>query len=88
MGQPEDLGHRVGLLLDRRVGGLVLLLHGDDHERQKHGVDHAQGGVDEAGNVVVALARDGWHEALDQLEPYEGGEADPSDHQDAVDYGE
>ena len=86
MGQPGDLGGGVGLLLDRRVGGLVLLPNGDDHERQEHGVDHAQGGVDEAGHVVVLLARGGWHEAMYQLEPYERGEANSTDHQDAVNY--
>ena len=75
--KPEDLGHRVGLLLDRLGGSLVFLPHGDDHEREEHGVDHAQSRVDEAGHVVVSLARDGWHEALDQLEPYERGEATP-----------
>ena len=68
--QPEDLGHRVGLLLDRLACGLVFLPHGDDHERQKHGVDHAQSRVDETGNVVVGLARLGWNEAMHQLEPY------------------
>ena len=73
----EDFGRRVGLLLDRLACGLVFLPHADDHERKKHGVDHAQGGVDEAGHVVVALARDGWHEALDQLEPGERDQAHP-----------
>jgi hypothetical protein len=80
----EDLGRRVGLLLDRLACGLVLLPHGDDHERQKHGVDHAQSRVDETGHVVVSLARDGRHEAMHQFEPYECDEANPSDHQDAV----
>ena len=82
--QQEYLRGRVGLLLDRLAGGLVLLPHGDDHERQEHGVDHAKGGVDEAGNVVVPLARLGGHEPMHQLEPHEREEANPTDHQDAV----
>jgi hypothetical protein len=64
MGQPEDLGRRIGLLLDRATSLLVFLPHGDDHERQQYGVDHTQGRVDEAGHVVVLLARGGWHETL------------------------
>jgi hypothetical protein len=51
----------------------VLLPHGDDHEGQEH--------------VVVRPARVGRHEALHQLQPGEREEADPSDHQDAIDYG-
>src|SRR5215212_11888324 len=69
--KPEDLGHRVSLLLDRLACGLVFLPHGDDHECEKHGVDHAQSCVDEARNVVVSLARLGGNEAMHQLEPYE-----------------
>ena len=64
MGQPGDLGRGVGLLLDRRVGGLEFLPHGDDHQSQDHGVDHAQGRVDEASDVVVLPARSGGYEAL------------------------
>ncbi len=82
--EQEDLGRGVGLLLYGLGGGLVLLPHGDDHQRQKHGVDHAKGRVDEAGHVVVALARSGGHESVDQLEPYEREEANPTDHQDTV----
>ena len=86
VGQPEDVGRRVGLLLDRLAGQPVLLPHGDHHERQQHGVDHAQRRVDEACNVVVLLARAGGHQALHQLEAHEREEADPPDHQDAIDY--
>jgi hypothetical protein len=84
--QPEDLGHRVGLLLDRLACALVFLPHGDDHERQKHSVDHAQSRVDETGHVVVLLARGGGNETLHQLEPYERDQANSTDHQDAVNY--
>jgi hypothetical protein len=87
MCQPGDLGRGVGLLLDRRVGGLEFLPNGDHHESQDHGVDHAQGSVDEASDVVVLLARGGGNETIDQLEPYERGEANSTDHQDAVYYG-
>ena len=63
---------------------MVLLPNGDDHERQKHGVDHAQGRVDEACHVVVSLARGDGHEAIYQLEAHERDEANSTDHQDAV----
>src|SRR5215204_3909766 len=86
MSTPEDLGHGVGLLLDRLAGRLVLLPHGDDHERQQHGVDHTEGRVDEAGHVVVGLARVGWHETLHQLESGERDETSPTDYQNAVNY--
>jgi len=69
MAKQEDLGHRVGLLLDRLGGGLVFLPHGDDHERKEHSVDHTQSRVDEACNVIVPLAQVGGNEAMDQLEP-------------------
>jgi hypothetical protein len=62
--KPEDLGHRVCLLLYGLACGLVFLPHGDDHESKQHGVDHAQSRVDEARNVVVFLAPLSWHEAL------------------------
>ena len=88
VGQPEDVGRRVGLLLDGFSGRPVLLPHGDDHERQQYGVDHAEGRVDEAGHVVVLPARVGGHQALDQLEAGECEQANSPDHQDAVEYGE
>jgi hypothetical protein len=75
-----------GLLLDRLACGLVFLPHGDHHERQEHGVDHPQSYVDEAGHVVMSLAREGGHEAMHQLEPYERDQANSTDHQDAVNY--
>ena len=53
MGQPEDLGQGVGFLLYGLAGRLVFLPHRDDHEGEQNGVDHAQGGVDESGDVVV-----------------------------------
>ena len=53
IGQPVDLGCGVGFLLDRLACCLILLPHGDNHERQQHGVDHAKGCVDEASDVVV-----------------------------------
>jgi hypothetical protein len=56
-----------------------------DHERQEHGVDHAQGRVDEPCHVVVLLARDGGHQTMHQLETGEREEAYPSDHQDTID---
>jgi hypothetical protein len=56
MGEPEDLGKRVGLGLHRNACTPELLPHGDDHERKQHGVDDTQDGVDEAGHVVVPLA--------------------------------
>src|SRR5215203_4746596 len=73
--QPEDLGSRVGLLFHRLARGLVLFPHGDHHEREEHSVDHAQGRIDEACNVVVLLARSGWHEAMHQFEPHERDQA-------------
>src|SRR5215211_184255 len=88
MGQPEDLGRGVGLLLDRLAGRLEFLPHGDDHERQQHSVDHAQGRVDEACNVVVGLARGGGYEALHQLQPGEREEASPTYHKYSINYGE
>ena len=88
MSQPEDLGHSVGLLLDRLAGRVVFLPHGDDYERNEHGVDHAKGCVDEACNVVVGLARGGGYEALHQLQPGERGEANCPDHKYAINYGE
>jgi hypothetical protein len=88
MGQPVDLRNGVGFLLDRLACGLVFLPHGDNHERQKHGVDHAQGCVDEASDVIVALARVSGNEALYQLEPSERGEANRPDHERAINYGE
>ena len=88
MGQPEDLGYRVGLLLDRLTGRAVFLPHGDDYERQQHSVDHTQGCVDEAGYVVVTLTRLGWYEALHQHEPAKRDEANRPDHEYAIDCGE
>ena len=58
MGQPEDLGYRIGLLLNRFIGCLVFLPHGDNHEGKQHGVDHTQSYVDEACHVVVKLQAD------------------------------
>jgi hypothetical protein len=88
MAQPEDLGQRVGLLLNRGACSLVFLPHGDDHERQKHGVDHAQRRVDESCNVVVGLARGGGYEALHQLQPGERSEANQPDHEEPINSGE
>src|SRR5215208_3646394 len=86
--QPEDLGQGVCLLLDRLAGRVVFLPHGDDHERKQHGVDHAQGRVDEACNVVVSLARGGRYKALHHLKPGEREEASPIDYKYAINYGE
>jgi hypothetical protein len=80
MGQPEDLGQGVGFLLDRCIGCLVLLPNGDNHEGEQHSVDHTQCRVDEACNVVVLLASVSWHEALHQLQPAKGEEANTADH--------
>jgi hypothetical protein len=87
MGQPEDLGYGIGFLLDRFAGCPVFLPHGDNHERQQNGVDHAQRRVDEACNVVVGLARGSGNEALHQLQPGECYEAYTADHEYAIDYG-
>ena len=86
--QPGDLSRGVGLLLDRFACGLVFLPYGDDHERQEHGVDHAQRRVDETSNVVVGLSRGGGNESLHQLQPGEREEAGPTDHNYAINYGE
>src|SRR5215211_9011720 len=86
MGEPEDLGQSVGLLLGRILGRIEFLPHGDDHERQQHGVDDAQDGVDEASHVVVLLAHLRGHKSLHQREPAARGEADRANHQDAVNY--
>jgi hypothetical protein len=64
MSEPEDLRHGVGLLLDRVFSRIVFLPNGDDNEGEQHGVDHTQGRVDEAGDVVVLPARVGGNEAL------------------------
>jgi hypothetical protein len=88
VGQPVDLRNGVGFLLDRLACGLVFLPHGDNHERQQNGVDHAQSRVDEASNVVVGPARGGGNEALHQLQPGERGEANCPDHERAINYGE
>jgi hypothetical protein len=87
MGQPEDLGQGVCLLLDRYTGCIVFLPHGDNHERDQHGVDHAQRRVDEACDVVVSLARGGGYEALHHLETGERDEASPTYHKYAINYG-
>ena len=86
--QPEDLGRGVGFLLDRLACRPVFLPYGDNHERQQHGVDHAQCCVDEACNVVVGLARGGGNEALHQLQPGERNEASPTYNKYAINYGE
>jgi hypothetical protein len=88
MGQPGDLGRGVGFLLDRVVGRIEFLPHGDDNEGEQHGVDHAQGGVDEACYVVVGLSRGGGNESLHQLQPRDRGEANRSDYEHAISYGE
>src|SRR5215204_3460949 len=88
MGQPEDLRYGVGFLLDRFAGRVVFPPHGDDHERQQNGVDHAKGRVDEACNVVVWLAGGGGYEAHHQLQPGEREEASPTDHKYSINYGE
>ena len=85
--QPEDLCRGVGLLLDSVAGGLKLLPHGDHHERQEHGVDHAQSRVDEARYVVRPLARAGGHQTVHQFEPYEREQTNPPDHKYTIDYG-
>src|SRR3712207_8991681 len=36
VGQPEDVGRRVSLLLDGVAGSPVLLPHGDDHRSEEH----------------------------------------------------
>ena len=73
--QPEGLDHRVGLLLDRAIRRPGTPPHRDDHERQKHGVDHAQGRVDEARNVVVLTPRAGGLEPVQRLEVSERDQA-------------
>jgi hypothetical protein len=88
MGQPVDLGQGVGLLLDRYAGRVVFLPHGDNYERNEHGVDHAKRCVDEACNVVVGLARGGGNEPLHHLQTGECDEASPTDHKYAKNYGE
>jgi hypothetical protein len=84
MGQPEDLGQGVCLLLDRFAGCVVFSPHGDYHERQQHSVDHAQGRLDETGHVVVGLARFSGNEALHQLEAGQRDEANRPDHEYAI----
>src|SRR3712207_1432762 len=86
MGEPEDLGQRVGLTLHRDPRSAELLPHGDDHERQEHSVDDAQGGIDEAGDVVVLPADGHGHQALHHRQPDDRGEASPADDQDARDH--
>jgi hypothetical protein len=82
----ENLGRSVGLLLYGLRSGLILLPDGDDHEGKKHGVDDAQGRVDEASDFIVALARRGGHEPMDQLKARERDEANPTDDQGSVNY--
>jgi hypothetical protein len=86
--QPEDLRHGVYLLLDCLIDCLELLPHSDDHELEQHGVDHTQGRLDEASDVVVLLARLSWHEAVHQRQPAKREEANPADQEHAINYGE
>jgi hypothetical protein len=66
VGDPEDLGHLAGFVVRRDLGGVPLLLHGDEHEPQQHGVGDAKDSVDEAGHVVVLLAYPDRHQSLHQ----------------------
>src|ERR671920_1281066 len=86
VGEPEDLGQRVGLGLHRNAGTTEFLPDGDDNERQQHRVDDTKDGVDEASHVVMLLADAHGHKALHQHQPDERGEASPTNHQNPINY--
>jgi hypothetical protein len=84
--EPEDLGQRVGLALHRNASTPEFLPHGDDHEREQHSVDNSEGGVDEAGHVVVFLADRRGYQTLHQRQTNDRGEASPTNHQNAINH--
>ena len=86
MSEPEDLGQGVCLGFHRNAGTPEFFPRCDYHERQQHGVDDTQDGVDEAGHVVVLLADRRGHQALDQRQPEYRDEASPTNHQKAINY--
>src|SRR5918998_3446974 len=61
--KPGDLGHRVCLALYRFSSPLILLPHGDDHERQQTRHTRHYDSVEEASDVIVLLALFGGHQA-------------------------
>jgi hypothetical protein len=86
MSEEEDLGQRVCLGFHHDAGTPEFFPGCDDHERQQDGVDDTNDGVDEACNVVLLLAdRDG-HQALDQSQPEDRGQASSTNHQKAINY--
>ena len=87
VGEPEDLGQLVGLATHGRLGRLVLFPHGDDHEREQHGVDDADDRVDEPGHVVMLSATGRRHGALHRPQADDRDEHDREDRQKAVDSG-
>ena len=86
MSEEEDLGQRVGLGFHHNAGTPEFFPGCDDHERQQDGVDDTHDGVDEAGHFVVLLADRGGHQALDQRQPEDRGQASPTNHQKAINY--
>src|ERR687897_97064 len=76
----------VGLGFHRNAGTPEFFPGCDDHERQQHGVDDAHDGVDEACNVVLLLTDRRWHQALDQRQSEDRGQASPTNHQKAIKY--
>ena len=75
------------LVLHVGLGRLVVLPHGDDHEREQHGVGDAQDREDEACDVVLPLSAFGWHQALHQYQPRDRPEHGHEDRQDDVECG-
>jgi hypothetical protein len=86
-GEEVDSGQLVCLTLHVGLGRLVVLPHGDDHERKQHGVGDAQDRVDEAGDVVVLPSEARGHQALHHYQPHDRPEHGHEDRQDDVECG-
>ena len=86
MSEAEDLGQRVCLSFHRDAGTPEFFPGCDNHERQQDGVDDTHDGVDEACHVVLLLADRRGHQALDQRQPEDRGQASPTNHQNTINY--
>ena len=86
-GEEVDSGQLVCLTLHVGLGRLVVLPHGDEHERKQHSVGHSQDRVDEASDVVVLLSEARGHQALHHYQPHDRPEHGHEDRQDDVECG-
>src|SRR6266478_7775495 len=71
---PVDVGELVGLAVGRVARGVEVFPHDDDHERQEHGVQHADGRENEPRYVVVLLPVRVWPVHLDEMNARAGYE--------------